>query len=46
MKNVQCGTIINVSSLAGKRTAFGASVYCGTKFFVHSVTESMRSEMA
>ncbi len=45
MKNLQCGTIINISSLAGKRTAYEASIYCGTKFFVHSVTECMRSEM-
>ena len=32
--------------MAGKRTVAGASVYCGTKFFVHAVTESMREEMS
>ena len=24
----------------------GFAVYCGTKFFVHAVTENMREEMA
>ena len=46
MKKTKSGTIINVSSIAGKRTAYGAAVYCGTKFFVHAITENMREEMA
>lgn len=45
MKERKTGTIINVSSLAGKKVYPGAALYTGTKFFVHSVTESMRAEM-
>ena len=46
MKSRKTGTIINISSVAGKRTRVAASVYCGTKFFVHTMTENMREEMA
>ena len=46
MKERKCGTIINISSVCGKKTMAGFSVYCGTKFFVHAVTENMREEMA
>lgn len=46
MKERRTGTIINVGSISGKKTYFGASIYTGTKFFVHAVTESMREEMS
>ena len=46
MKERKTGTVINVSSIAGKKTFGNHAVYCGTKFFVHAVTENMREEMA
>ena len=46
MQERKDGTIVNISSVAGKRTRVAASVYCGTKFFVHTMTENMREEMA
>ena len=46
MKERNEGTIINISSIAGRKTFDNHSVYCGTKFAVHSITESMRKEVA
>ncbi len=40
------GTIINISSVAGKKTFDNHSVYCGTKFAVHAITEAMRKEVS
>lgn len=40
------GTIINISSIAGRKTFDAHSVYCGTKFAVHAITESMRKEVS
>lgn len=40
------GTIINISSTAGRKTYDNHSVYCGTKFAVHAITESMRKEVS
>lgn len=40
------GTIINISSIAGRKTFGNHSVYCGTKFAVHAITENMREEVA
>ena len=40
------GTIINISSIAGRKTFDSHSVYCGTKYAVHAITESMRKEVA
>lgn len=40
------GTIINISSIAGRKTFDNHSVYCGTKYAVHAITESMRKEIA
>jgi len=40
------GTIINISSIAGRKTFDNHSVYCGTKFAVHAITENMRKEVA
>ncbi len=40
------GTIINISSVAGKKS-FGNHVgYCGTKFAVHGLSETLREEVA
>ena len=46
MKERKTGTVINVSSIAGKKTVEYHAVYCGTKFFIHAITENMREEMA
>jgi NADP-dependent 3-hydroxy acid dehydrogenase YdfG len=40
------GTIINVSSVAGRKTFPSHSVYCATKFAVHGLTENIREEVA
>lgn len=39
------GTVINISSIAGRKTFDQHSVYCGTKYAVHAITESMRKEV-
>ncbi|QGS51745.1 SDR family oxidoreductase [Spiroplasma tabanidicola] len=46
MKNVKTGTIINVSSVAGRWTSENRVVYNGTKFAVHAISESARKELA
>jgi NADP-dependent 3-hydroxy acid dehydrogenase YdfG len=46
MKNRQTGTIVNISSLAGRKTFSTVAVYTATKFAVHALTESIREEMA
>lgn len=40
------GTILNISSIAGRKTFPNHSVYCGSKFAVHAITESMRKEVS
>lgn len=40
------GTIINISSIAGRKTFNNHSVYCGTKYAVHAITENMRKEVS
>lgn len=40
------GTIINISSVAGRKTFPSHSVYCGTKFAVHAISENLRQETA
>jgi NADP-dependent 3-hydroxy acid dehydrogenase YdfG len=42
----QSGCIINVSSVAGRKTFGDHAVYCATKFGVHALTENFRSEYA
>lgn len=40
------GSIVNVSSMSGRRVASSAlSVYSGTKFAVHAISEGMRKEL-
>ncbi|TOD52750.1 SDR family oxidoreductase [Vibrio parahaemolyticus] len=40
------GTIINISSIAGKKTFPDHAAYCGTKFAVHAISENVREEVA
>ncbi|MER2123705.1 MAG: SDR family oxidoreductase [Exiguobacterium indicum] len=40
------GTIINVSSIAGKKTFADHAAYVGTKFAVHAMSENVRGEVA
>ncbi|OXM16846.1 SDR family oxidoreductase [Paenibacillus herberti] len=40
------GTIINISSIAGKKTFTDHAAYVGTKFAVHSMSENIREEVA
>lgn len=46
MKSRRRGTIINMSSIAGRKVYPDHTVYCGTKFFVHAVSESIRGYLA
>lgn len=46
MKERRHGTIINISSIAGRKSYPSHDVYCGTKFFVHAVSEGARRNMA
>tara|TARA_B100000795_G_scaffold30845_1_gene20333 strand:- start:3459 stop:4205 length:747 start_codon:yes stop_codon:yes gene_type:complete len=39
------GTIVNVSSLAGKRGSSNNSVYCASKFGVNGITQSLAKEL-
>jgi NADP-dependent 3-hydroxy acid dehydrogenase YdfG len=40
------GTIVNMSSIAGRKIYPDHTVYCGTKFFVHAISESIRAQLA
>ncbi len=46
MKERKNGTIINISSIAGKKTFPAHAAYCGTKFAVHAISENVREEVA
>ena len=46
MKERRHGTIINISSVAGRKTYPNHAVYCGTKFAVHAFTDQIREEVA
>ncbi|EHD0107616.1 SDR family oxidoreductase [Vibrio parahaemolyticus] len=46
MKVRNSGTIINISSIAGKKTFPDHAAYCGTKFAVHAISENVREEVA
>lgn len=46
MKARNHGTIINISSIAGKKTFPDHAAYCGTKFAVHAISENVREEVA
>ncbi|MFN3614290.1 MAG: SDR family oxidoreductase [Rubrimonas sp.] len=40
------GTLAMMSSIAGRKVYPDHTVYCGTKFFVHAVSESLRGHLA
>jgi NADP-dependent 3-hydroxy acid dehydrogenase YdfG len=40
------GTLVLMSSIAGRKVYPDHTVYCGTKFFVHAVAESLRGYLA
>ncbi len=42
----QHGTIINVSSIAGRKTFPDHVAYCGSKFAVHAISENLREEVS
>lgn len=46
MKDRRAGTIVNMSSIAGRKVYPDHTVYCGSKFFVHAVSESLRGYLA
>lgn len=46
MKARNHGTIVNVSSIAGRKTFGNHAAYCGTKFAVHAISENVREEVA
>ncbi|EAU39687.1 probable oxidoreductase protein, short-chain dehydrogenase-reductase family [Fulvimarina pelagi HTCC2506] len=46
MKERSTGTIVLMSSIAGRKTYPDHTVYCGTKFFTHAVGESLREYLA
>lgn len=42
----QHGTIVNIGSVAGRNVYDNHTVYCGTKFAVHAISEGLRKEVA
>ncbi|OBQ57514.1 SDR family oxidoreductase [Halodesulfovibrio spirochaetisodalis] len=46
MRERKTGTIINISSVAGRKTFPNHAIYCGTKFAVHAMSENIREEVA
>lgn len=40
------GTLVLMSSIAGRKVYPDHTVYCGTKFFVHAVAEGLRAHLA
>ena len=46
MKSRKGGTIVNMSSIAGRKVYPDHTVYCGTKYFVHAISESIRGYLA
>jgi len=40
------GTLVIMSSIAGRKIYPDHTVYCGTKFFVHAISESLRAHLA
>jgi NADP-dependent 3-hydroxy acid dehydrogenase YdfG len=46
MINKKSGTIINISSVVGRKTAVDHAIYCATKHAVHALSESIREEIS
>jgi NADP-dependent 3-hydroxy acid dehydrogenase YdfG len=44
MIKTESGTIINISSIAGRKTFPTHAAYCASKFAVHALTENIREE--
>ena len=42
----RAGTIVNMSSIAGRKTYPDHTVYCGTKYYVHGMSDSLRTHLA
>lgn len=40
------GTIVQMSSIAGRKVYPDHTVYCGTKYFVHGMSDSLRAHLA
>jgi NADP-dependent 3-hydroxy acid dehydrogenase YdfG len=40
------GTLVMISSIAGRKVYSDHTVYCGTKFFVHAMAESLREYLS
>ncbi len=45
MKRQQSGTIVNISSIAGKRGFKGGSAYCASKFGVNGFSEALMEDL-
>jgi len=43
---VMDGTIVQMSSIAGRKVYPDHTVYCGTKYFVHGMSDSLRAHLA
>jgi len=46
MRSLRKGTIVNLSSIAGKFTFPGSGVYAATKYAVEGITDALRMELA
>ena len=46
MMERKTGTLVMMSSIAGRKVYPDHTVYCGTKFFVHGVSESLREYLS
>lgn len=46
MMERRTGTLVMMSSIAGRKVYPDHTVYCGTKFFVHAVSESLREYLS
>lgn len=46
MRNLKTGTIINISSIAGVKPFGNHAAYCGTKYAVHGITQTVQQEVS